>query len=376
MALPPYTMGQINNLDFAPLENALGRAIQQRQFQQRNALDQARMGMEQERLGFERERMLREAAREPYQLRALETAAKLGESNLEYLPRQRQIEEEVKRANALLHRSHANYYDVMGGVAQRKVETGDYRAQTQRQKIVGDFMQKVGFNPTPDVWERENQPGGILYTTFGGPQPWEKRGAILAQMQQHQEELTNPGLSELRAKTRIKEEERLRIKTVEKNESLGEIVDSIGDTLGLMKGAPKGVFGPINSAGPVETFDRLNPLGGSGPNSRYSNLVIRNQIRSQLQQLNLFALTPKGQGTITNYERGLIAEINAKVESSPGEALNLMEDLFMRMSRRRDASGGMIDRLSGDQPVSTPRAAPQPQRPSAPSGQWGIRRLD
>lgn len=54
MSLPAYTMGQVGILDFAPIQNALGQAIQNRQFQQRNALDQQRMGMEQERLGFER----------------------------------------------------------------------------------------------------------------------------------------------------------------------------------------------------------------------------------------------------------------------------------------------------------------------------------
>ncbi len=68
MSLPAYTMGQVGLLDFAPLQNALGQAIQNRQFQQRNALDQQRMGMEQERLGFERQRMEQEARLAPLRL--------------------------------------------------------------------------------------------------------------------------------------------------------------------------------------------------------------------------------------------------------------------------------------------------------------------
>jgi len=68
MSLPAYTMGQVGLLDFAPIQNALGQAIQNRQFNQRNALDQQRMGMEQERLGFERQRMEQEARLAPLRL--------------------------------------------------------------------------------------------------------------------------------------------------------------------------------------------------------------------------------------------------------------------------------------------------------------------
>lgn len=128
MALPAYTMGQINNLDFTPLENALGRAIQQRQFNQRNALDQARMGMEQERLGFERERMLREAARDPVMMRQLEAAAKLAESNLAYLPQSRLLDEQAKRAAIAQTRAQTEALgrkDAMDQIFLRSFGAGD-----------------------------------------------------------------------------------------------------------------------------------------------------------------------------------------------------------------------------------------------------------
>lgn len=54
MALPAYTMGQVNLLDFSPIENALGRAMKQRQLERDYAMQQERMGMDRERLGFEK----------------------------------------------------------------------------------------------------------------------------------------------------------------------------------------------------------------------------------------------------------------------------------------------------------------------------------
>lgn len=54
MSLPAYTMGQVNLLDFSPIENALGRAMKQRQLERDYAMQQERMGMDRERLGFEK----------------------------------------------------------------------------------------------------------------------------------------------------------------------------------------------------------------------------------------------------------------------------------------------------------------------------------
>lgn len=56
MALPAYTMGQVNLLDFTPVENALGRAMKQRQLDRDYGMQQERMGMDRERLEFDRQR--------------------------------------------------------------------------------------------------------------------------------------------------------------------------------------------------------------------------------------------------------------------------------------------------------------------------------
>lgn len=187
MSLPAYTMGQVNLLDWSPVlqaqENALGRAMKQKQLERENMLAQHRMAMDQTRLGFEQERLGFEREREPYQRRALETAAKLGEENLAYLPRQRELDAGYKRAQTQQAIQHGNYYDTMGRVAERKVETGNYRADTQRQKVYSDLLQRIGFKPTPEMWARENQPGGLLFEAFGGPQPWEQKDAILQKIQ-------------------------------------------------------------------------------------------------------------------------------------------------------------------------------------------------
>lgn len=81
MALPQYTMGQVNLLDFSPIENALGRAMKQRQLDRDYGMQQERMGMDRERLGFDRQRMEREAAMDPLRMKMLE--AQLAQQNAE-----------------------------------------------------------------------------------------------------------------------------------------------------------------------------------------------------------------------------------------------------------------------------------------------------
>lgn len=74
MSLPAYTMGQVNLLDWSPVlqaqENALGRAMKQKQLDREYQLQQQRLGMDQTRLGFEENRLgfEREAAQRAQQL--------------------------------------------------------------------------------------------------------------------------------------------------------------------------------------------------------------------------------------------------------------------------------------------------------------------
>lgn len=184
-ATPDLMTATIYNskVDFSPLGKLIDDAEKRRRLEKEYALQQERMGMDQTRLGFEQERLGFERAREPFQLRALETAAKLGEENLAYLPRQRELDANYKRAQTQQAIQHGNYYDTMGRVAERRADTGDQRANTQRQKVYFDLLQRIGVKPTPEVWARENQPGGLLFEAFGGPQPWEQKDAILRKIQ-------------------------------------------------------------------------------------------------------------------------------------------------------------------------------------------------
>jgi len=65
-SLPAYYIG--NGLDFAPLDNALGRLAQQQEMAQRRAVEQQRLGMEQQRLGFDQGRFDQEMQLAPLRL--------------------------------------------------------------------------------------------------------------------------------------------------------------------------------------------------------------------------------------------------------------------------------------------------------------------
>ena len=93
MSLPAYTMGQVNLLDFSPIENALGRAMKQKQLERDYALQQERMGMDRERLGFDRQRMERESAMDPLRYKMLEAQIAQHQAETGMTPlKRRQIE--------------------------------------------------------------------------------------------------------------------------------------------------------------------------------------------------------------------------------------------------------------------------------------------
>lgn len=56
MSIPQYLMGQVGQIDFSPVENALTRMLKQQEMQKNYALQQERMGMDRERFGMEQQR--------------------------------------------------------------------------------------------------------------------------------------------------------------------------------------------------------------------------------------------------------------------------------------------------------------------------------
>lgn len=70
MSIPQYLMGQVGQIDFSPVENALTRMLKQQQMNREFQLQQQRLGMDQQRLGFEEQRLGfdREAARRAQEL--------------------------------------------------------------------------------------------------------------------------------------------------------------------------------------------------------------------------------------------------------------------------------------------------------------------
>lgn len=57
-------------------------------------------------------------------------------------------------------------------------------AETRRQRLLLEqYQERLGPTPTREQWERENAPGGIIHTIFGGPQRFEDAPSLYQQVQ-------------------------------------------------------------------------------------------------------------------------------------------------------------------------------------------------
>lgn len=171
-SLPQYLMGLQGQLDFEPINQGLGRYFQQQQLQRENEFKQRQMGMEEQRLGFEGERLGfdRAAATRAQELFPLQKDQMRAHTGL-------------YGAQAYQARKHGDFYTAASQAALQKADTSADRAHTERIKMLGETYDRLSRAQTPEAWDRENGPGGIIPARFGGPVPFERRGEILRQVQ-------------------------------------------------------------------------------------------------------------------------------------------------------------------------------------------------
>jgi hypothetical protein len=67
------------------------------------------------------------------------------------------------------HGAKSAYYDAHGEYLKTRGDATTMNAETRRLKAYGDIADRLGPNPPQEVFDRENQPGGLIYTAFGGP---------------------------------------------------------------------------------------------------------------------------------------------------------------------------------------------------------------
>lgn len=83
-----------------------------------------------------------------------------------------------------LESAHTDYYRAAGRALLQNSDVRQQNADTRRQALELDrFLERLGTAPTAQQWESENQPGGIIHTMFGGPQPFSNAPAIIHQVQ-------------------------------------------------------------------------------------------------------------------------------------------------------------------------------------------------
>src|SRR5262249_35092051 len=68
-----------------------------------------------------------------------------------------------------LEEAHSGYYGAMGDLARAKGDAANMNAMTRRIKAYGDIVERLGPDPKQAVFDRENQPGGIINVACGGP---------------------------------------------------------------------------------------------------------------------------------------------------------------------------------------------------------------
>lgn len=144
MSLPAYTMGQTGLLDFSPIENALGRAIQNRQFQARNALDQQRIAMDERRLGMDEKRLGFEQSMQPERLALLRAQVEAQKAQAGMTPLQRQqLEAQIAQIRA--QTEALGRKDAMDQIFLRSFGAGDQPAAPAPSPI-----RPQSYAPTPE----------------------------------------------------------------------------------------------------------------------------------------------------------------------------------------------------------------------------------
>lgn len=144
MSIPQYLMGQVGQIDFSPVENALTRMLKQQQMNREVQLQQQRMGMDQERLGFDRQRMEREAAMDPLRMKMLEAQVAHQNSQNALTPLQRsQIEAQIAQTRA--QTEALGRKDAMDQIFLRAFGAGDQPAAPPQSPI-----RPQSYAPTPE----------------------------------------------------------------------------------------------------------------------------------------------------------------------------------------------------------------------------------
>lgn len=163
MSIPQYLMGQVGQIDFSPVENALTRIMKQQKMQQDYALQQERLGMDRERLGFDRQRMEREAAMDPYKIQMIQAQIAQHQAEAGMIPAKRA---HLNAQNALIEAQikQAQQKDAIDQIIMRQFGAGDQPAAPAPSPI-----RPQSFAPTPE------RPA-IMTPAVAGVQPQEPSG--------------------------------------------------------------------------------------------------------------------------------------------------------------------------------------------------------
>jgi hypothetical protein len=238
--LPWFEYPANAKLDFGPLERALTQNInagfrqaQGERDQQRIGLEEQRVGYEGERVGLERQRLAagqqeRNRQEQQRQLTVLGNMAEVVRGIQD--PEQRKtawgrLVQGYPQLPGLLQRYGQDPADHVNGpdfiIAQtrdplqrrateayvdsatersraRALDAETRRVQEQR-RLYNQFEDRLGTNPTPELWEQESQPGGILHALFPAGQipPFSEAPRIIQQVQTRRSQLPIPSQDEL-----------------------------------------------------------------------------------------------------------------------------------------------------------------------------------
>jgi hypothetical protein len=97
--------------------------------------------------------------------------------------------------------ARTRYYGSQANIdaLRERSEARGHDAETRRLRLLYEqFTERLGANPTREQWERENVPGGIVHTVFGGPRNFEDAPSLIQQVQERRRRTNLPDEDELR----------------------------------------------------------------------------------------------------------------------------------------------------------------------------------
>ena len=144
MSIPQYLMGQVGQIDFSPVENALTRMLKQQEMQKNYALQQQRLGMEQQRLVMEQKRFGLEESMHPERLNLLRQQIEAARAQAGLNPLQRQkMEADIAQTRA--QTEAINRKDAMDEIFLRAFRAGDQPTAPPQSPI-----RPQSYAPTPE----------------------------------------------------------------------------------------------------------------------------------------------------------------------------------------------------------------------------------